>query len=334
MIHHDDASGSHDESSRIALPMMAARVDLLSQMLMTVSLSGELVFSAAVSTPWSLGFDPGLTWFHIVTEGEAELSCEGEPPVHASAGDLIILPKGGRHTLSAGDARPVLVNDLLARRPSRDQLAIEHGGGGAPSHLICGAFRFSAESLHGLAESLPSIIHITRDNRSDEPGWLEGLAHFLLAEARTPSAGAALMISRMIDVLVIRALRTWVQTAPGISRGWLGAMADVRISRTLKALHDDPFRRWSVAELAEVAGMSRSSFAERFTTLVGETPLRYQNHWRLAVASRLLQQGEVRVNEAARHVGYDSETTFSRAFKAMFGYSPIHARERANRGAL
>ncbi len=157
---------------------------------------------------------------------------------------------------------------------------------------------------------------------AEEAGWLEGLTYFLLAEAREPHPGAALMISRLIDVLVIRAMRVWVQTAPPENKGWLGALADARISRALKAIHDEPFRRRTVAELAGLAGMSRSSFADRFASLIGAAPLHYQTRWRLLLANEMLKAPDTRVSDVARRVGYDSDAAFSRAFKAQFGMAP------------
>ena len=106
----------------------------------------------------------------------------------------------------------------------------------------------------------------------------------------------------------------------------MGALADPRISRALKAIHEEPFRRWSVADLASAVGMSRSAFAERFSLLVKEAPLSYQNRWRLTLAHGLLRQANSRVSDVARQVGYDSESAFSRAFKAQFGIPPVDVR--------
>ena len=141
-----------------------------------------------------------------------------------------------------------------------------------------------------------------------------------------PHPGATIMISRLIDVMVIRAMRIWVRTAPPEEKGWLAALADARISRALKTIHDEPFRRRSVADLATLAGMSRSNFAERFSTLVGAGPLHYQTRWRLLLASDMLRRSDILVSEVARRVGYESEAAFSRAFKAQFGFPPVTAR--------
>jgi AraC-like DNA-binding protein len=149
----------------------------------------------------------------------------------------------------------------------------------------------------------------------------------VLDEAQAALPGASIMISRMVDVLVIRMMRIWVGTARPEDKGWLGALADPRISRALKTIHDDPFHRRTVAELASIAGMSRSAFAERFATLIGAAPLHYQSRWRLLLANEMLKRGDTRVSDVARRVGYDSDAAFSRAFKAQFGVPPALVRQ-------
>ena len=311
--------------------MLASRTDLLSQMLTLIRLQGELVFSADLTRPWALRFDPGSAYFHVVSEGAVTVQVDGEPAVHAVTGDLLMLPRGTGHVLSDGAvAVPASAGRLMTEQFTAERLSLRQGGGGAPTKLVVGAFHFENESMPWVVASLPAVIHIARAD-GQTTGWLEGLAHFMMVEAHEVHPGSSLMISRLIDVLVIRILRTWAQTEKAGDTGWLGALADARISRALKAVHDEPFRRWSVAELAHVAGMSRSSFAERFSTLVKEPPLSYQSRWRLTLAHTLLRQGDVRVSDVARKVGYDSEAAFSRAFKAQFGLAPIRVREAAAR---
>lgn len=311
--------------------MLASRTDLLSQMLTLIRLQGELVFSANLTRPWALRFDAGSAYFYVVSEGAVTVQVDGEPPVHATSGDLLMLPRGTGHVLSDGDGGvPARATRLMTEQFTAERLSLRQGGGGARTQLVVGAFHFDSESVPWVVSSLPAVIHMAKAD-GQTTGWLEGLAHFMMVEAHEVHPGSSLMISRLIDVLVIRILRTWAQTEKAGDTGWLGALADARISRALKAIHDEPFRRWSVAELAHVAGMSRSSFAERFSTLVKEPPLSYQSRWRLTLAHTLLRQGDVRVSDVARQVGYDSEAAFSRAFKAQFGLAPIRAREAAPR---
>ncbi|WP_423066711.1 AraC family transcriptional regulator [Devosia sp. CN2-171] len=307
--------------------MMASRVDLLSQVLTLIRLRGELIFSADLTAPWALQFEPGSAYFHVVSEGEVEVTASDGKRVRAEAGDLIVLPQGRGHAIGVGGGKPVSAREVLEAQVRDERLAIRLGGNGALTRLVIGAFRFEGDNMPTMLAVLPSLIHIPHSMRTEDTGWLEGLSYFLLAEAQEPHPGAALMISRLIDVLVIRAMRVWVRTAPPENKGWLGALADVRISRALKTIHDEPFRQRTVAELAGIAGMSRSSFADRFATLIGAAPLHYQTRWRLLLANEMLKGPDKRVGEVARRVGYDSDAAFSRAFKAQFGYPPALAKQ-------
>ena len=328
MISHDPAPEMLAPSSGIP-GMLASRIDLLSQMLRLIRLQGELVFSAELTQAWALSFDPGSAYFFVVSEGAVTVSVAGAPAIRAVTGDLLMLPRGAGYVLSDGGSQePASAHRLMNEQFTAERLALRHGGNGPLTTLIVGAFHFASEAMPWVVSSLPAVIHLPKA-AGTTAGWLEGLAHFMIVEAQEVHPGSSLMISRLIDVLVIRILRTWAQTEKAGDAGWLGALADARISRALKAIHDEPFRRWSVADLAHVAGMSRSSFAERFSALVKEPPLSYQGRWRLSLAHALLRGGDARVSDVARQVGYEFDAAFSRAFKAQFGVAPIRARQIA-----
>lgn len=306
--------------------MLASRVDLLSQMLDLVRLQGELVFSAELNHPWALRFEPGSAYFFVVLEGSLIVQVADEPYVEAVAGDLVMLPRGVGHSLGDGsEATAARAADLMQEQFTAERLALRHGGDGERTQVIAGVFHFESAAMPWVVSALPAVIHIAKSG-GQTSGWLEGLAHFMMMEAHAVHPGSSIMISRLIDVLIIRVIRTWAQTKNAGDTGWLGALADPRISRALKAIHDEPFRRWSVADLARAAGMSRSSFAERFSALVKDAPLSYQNKWRLTLAHGLLRQANARVSDVAKQVGYDSDAAFSRAFKAQFGIPPVGAR--------
>jgi AraC-like DNA-binding protein len=306
--------------------MLASRVDLLSQMLDLVRLQGELVFSADLNHPWALRFEPGSAYFFVVLEGSLIAQVAGEPAVAAIAGDLVMLPRGVGHILGDGsDAAAANAGDLMEEQFTTERLGLRHGGNGEQTKIIAGAFHFESAAVPWVVSALPAVIHIKKSG-DQTGGWLEGLAYFMMMEAQTVHPGSSVMISRLIDVLIIRVIRTWAQTKNASDAGWLGALADPRISRALKAIHDDPFRKWTVADLASAVGMSRSSFAERFSALVKEAPLSYQNRWRLTLAHGLLRQANARVSDVARQVGYDSDAAFSRAFKTQFGIPPVEVK--------
>jgi AraC-like DNA-binding protein len=265
--------------------------DLLSHVLAQIRLTGDRVYSCTLTKKGRLVLETDAAHVCVVTKGVLHMEQDGRTPVVVDTGDLVLLPRG------AGDLRFAASNT-------------------ATTVILC-RFRFDPDSLRGMILALPQCIQI---RRPESTGWLEGMVHFLLVEAGDVQPGAALMISRLIDLVVIRALRSWV--SQGNRSGWLGGLSDARIATALKAIHERPMQRWSIEALAGIAGMSRSSFCERFATLVGRSPLRYQNEWRLALARDLLARRSARVGEIGRIIGYESEAAFSRAYKGLFGHSP------------
>jgi AraC-like DNA-binding protein len=305
--------------------MSAARNDVLSEVLTLIRLRGELVYTAFLGEPWGLQFPPGPAHFHFIETGAAWVTPAKEKPTRVDEGDLVLLPLGKGHVITDALGSPVeSIGIVAANHFDRDELVLRHGGDGPVTRLVGGFFSFEGSPLPAVMSALPPLIHIPRGGAGARP-WLAAISHFLVAEAQQPNPGSSLMISRLIDLLVIRTLRSWAASEAN-RMGWLGGLGEERIGRVLSAMHADPFRRWTVQSLAEVARMSRSIFAERFTAAVGEPPLRYLSRWRLTIAADLLRSGGLKVTEAAYQSGYASDAAFSRAFKAHFGYAPSEAR--------
>ena len=193
--------------------------------------------------------------------------------------------------------------------------------GASPAAVIVCRFWFDPNILQEMVFALPTLIHIRQEEASH---WLGNVMQFILHEADDIQPGSSLMISRLIDLVVIRTLRTWVHR--GHASSWLGGLADARIARVLKAIHEQPAQPLTIDSLAAIAGMSRSNFCDRFAALVGQSPLRYRNECRLTLARNMLAKGTLRVGEVGRAVGYESEAAFSRAYKAFFGHTPRDAK--------
>jgi hypothetical protein len=153
------------------------------------------------------------------------------------------------------------IEKIAAEHFDRDGLVLRHGGGGAATQLVGGFFSFEGSPLPAVMSALPPLIHIPRGD-AGAPPWLAAISRFLLAEAQEPNPGSSLMISRLIDLLVIRTLRSWAASEAN-RMGWLGGLGEERIGRVLSAMHADPFHRWTVHSLAAIARMSRSIFADR-----------------------------------------------------------------------
>jgi AraC-like DNA-binding protein len=305
--------------------MSAARIDVLSEVLTLIRLRGELVYTAFLGEPWGLQFQPGPAHFHFIETGQVWVTPIGEKPTLVDQGDLVLLPLGKGHVITDALGSPAEHIGLVAAEHfDRNELVLRHGGDGPVSQLVGGFFSFEGSPLPAIMSALPPLIHIPR-GEAGAPPWLAAISRFLVAEAQQPNPGSSLMISRLIDLLVIRTLRSWAASEAN-RMGWLGGLGEERIGRVLSAMHADPFRRWTVQSLAEIARMSRSIFAERFTAAVGEPPLRYLSRWRLTIAADLLRSGGLKVTEAAYRSGYASDAAFSRAFKAHFGYAPSEAK--------
>jgi AraC-like DNA-binding protein len=188
--------------------------------------------------------------------------------------------------------------------------------------------RFDHPAARHLVSLLPGLINV--DNWSlSELEWMHGTLRSMAGEARELRAGGETIITRLADILVIQAIRTWIAQDPAARTGWLGALRDQRVGRALALIHGEPERGWTVASLAEEAAMSRSAFAARFTALVGEPPMHYLTRWRMQVAVTRLSEDDTPLAVLANDLGYQSEAAFNRAFKRFAGMTPGAARRRA-----
>ena len=299
--------------------------DLLSQVLSWVRLRGERVYHTQLSPPWRLRFTAGASHILMVESGQVDLRPSGEPGFALEAGDVVLMPHGLGHELSNDPSRQALSRDAFAPACfDASRLLISNGTGKAATKLIGGQFRYDRHPLPPLLRQLPTVIRL-KPGAEGPPEWRRAITFFLMQEVSQRAPGASLMLSRIIDLLVIRTLRSWAdEQAP--SATWLAGHRVARLSAAIKAMHDHPADDWSVAALAKISGMSRSVFAETFSSVIGEPPLRYLARWRLALAADLLTNTELKIADIVARVGYSSEPGFSRAFKSAYGRSPSHYR--------
>jgi AraC-like DNA-binding protein len=313
--------------------MSSEHPDVLSQVLTLIRLRGDHVFHGELGSSTEVVFPPGPATFVHLRTGKLSISQRNGRPVALRSGDFVLLPHADGHTIrSEPDGKAHQRIEVGADfAPGTDARTFNWAkGDDIAGSFLAGSFYFDGAPLRSFLTGLPGLIHLTCDKVS-EPPWLAAISNFLDAESRSAGPGSSLMISRLIDLLVIRTLRMWV-SQQGHRVGWLSGLSDERVSRALKAMHTDPNRAWTVSALATTAMMSRSMFSDRFTAVVGLPPLRYLTRWRLTVAADLLRGGNLKVTEVAQHAGYGSEAAFSRAFKQEFGYSPRDARRVAQAG--
>ena len=213
------------------------------------------------------------------------------------------------------------VLDLDREQVSDRYEILRHGGGGAPTMLVCGAVRFDHPAARNLVEILPPLLHV-EPSSAPELDWMQSTLRLMAVEARELRPGGEAVITRLGDILVVQAIRSWLETDAAARTGWLGALQDRQIGRALALIHREPSRAWTVASLADELAMSRSAFAARFTELVDEPVMQYVTRWRMQVAVNSLKEEGATVAELANRLGYRSEAAFARAFKRVIGVPP------------
>ncbi|MEV5432780.1 AraC family transcriptional regulator [Streptomyces sp. NPDC052701] len=272
--------------------------------------------------------------FHVVLEGTCWLVPPSGPAVRMSAGDVVFLPHGSVHGMSSTpdcpleDLLPALsMTDALVGRVNRHTLP-DIAPALDDTLLLCGAYRLRRDVVHPFLRGMPEFLHIpTHRVQHTELHAVIDLLGINTVEDR-PGADAAL--PALLDLLLVYALRIWLEAqCPEESGGWCAALKDPAVGAALDRMHRDPARSWSVRELAESVGLSRTSFAERFTAYVGQSPIAYLTWWRLSLASRLLRETDAPIASVARRVGYTSEYAFAHAFKREYGTPPGSYRRTA-----
>jgi AraC-like DNA-binding protein len=304
--------------------------DPLGEALHFLRMNGAYYCRSELTAPWGLTLPatPGYMWFHVVTSGRMRLET-GDEATTIQLGDLALVPHGEGHVLrSEPGAEAPGILELERERVSDRYEILRHGDGGAPTGLICGAVRFEHPAARNLVEILPSTIHLEASS-SPRLERIQSVLRLMAVEAGELRPGGEAVITRLGDILVIQAIRAWMESDPAAQRGWLGALRDHQIGRAISLIHRDPARDWTVASLANELAMSRSAFAARFTELVGEPVMSYVARWRMHVAVAALKEEGATVGQLADRLGYRSEAAFSRAFKRVIGVSPGAIRRSA-----
>jgi AraC-like DNA-binding protein len=309
-----------------------APADPLGEALHLLRMTGAFYCRSELTAPWGLTLPamPGYLWFHVVTAGAAELDAGEAHPARLQRGDLALVPHGAGHALRSepGACAPDILQ--LERELVSDRYEIlRHGEGGAATTLICGAVRFDHPAAHNLVEVLPAVINVEASG-SPQGDWMQSTLRLMAAEARELRPGGETVITRLADILVIQAIRSWIESDQAARSGWLGALQDRQVGRAISLIHRDPARVWTVASLADEVAMSRSAFAARFTELVGEPAMQYVTRWRMHLALASLTEGDATVAELSGRLGYRSEAAFARAFKRVIGSPPGAVRRRAD----
>ncbi|RPH70488.1 MAG: AraC family transcriptional regulator [Myxococcaceae bacterium] len=282
-------------------------------------LQPRAVFSKRISGAgrWGVRYSEfGQPSFCAVLEGSCRLAVDGQRVLTLEAGDFVLLPATPGFTLSGFEpVRPDRIDPKVTPAPTGE---VRHGtrGGRPDVRLLGGYFVFDSPDASLLVSLLPAVVHVRGVER------LSALVRLVGEESNDQRAGRDLVLTRLVEILLIEALRSSSGSAapPGLLRG----LADARVAPAIRQMHAQLTRSWTVAELAKVAGLSRSAFFDRFTRTVGLPPMEYLLAWRMAVARALLRRHDFAIAEVAERVGYGSASTFSTAFSRHVGQPPSH----------
>lgn len=329
-------------------------MDVLSDTLRVVRLTGAVFLKAKLTPPWSVeSATPGelaeylrlpsdcIAVFHILAQGHLWLSVPGSSPVLLRSGDAVLIPRNVPHVTGSDQGMiPVPFRSILPPLPPGGIAEVEVLGMGEITRLVCG-YLHCDQRFNPLLGALPEVIVVHRCNDGQDMGllggsargssailsiqpgdWLETTLQHTAEEALGEHPGNSDMLARLSEILFVEVVRRYMRRLSPSDHGWLAGVQDPIVGQTLRLLHAQPGRAWTIGELADAAAVSRSTLAQRFTALIGETPMRYLAGWRIHLAKHLLKETDMRLAEVAERVGYESEAAFNRAFKRLVGWPP------------
>lgn len=274
---------------------------------------------------WGLRFEKheGLKCYALVT-GTAWLTIDGvDQPIALKAGECVLLPSGRRFLISA---RPGADGIRFADLPQADwDGGVVTLNGGGDTMMLGGHFDYSGAHAELLLGAMPSVSPLRDGADKVDLFWALDRMRRELVQARP---GANLLLQTLAHLMLVEALRIYLEQESGRGVGWLFALGDPKIAPAITAIHAKPGERWTLPLLARSAGMSRSKFAQRFKAVCGWPPIDYLKRWRMMLACDRLIAGRETTTAIALSLGYESEAAFSTAFKRIMGASP---REYARR---
>jgi AraC family transcriptional regulator, alkane utilization regulator len=316
-------------------------MDVLSDVLRVIRLSGSVQFRIECFAPWSIETPPPhqlaallkatsqqIVSFHIIAEGNCWVELVGNSELkQISKGDIVIFPYGSSHTLSDPSGKlPTPVGDLLPPQPWSETLVLRYSGNGPLTQIICGFLLCDELLFNPFLRSLPHLIHIPVFSQATSP-LLETGVRYIIEETLSNRPGSSCLMGRLTELMFVEILRSHVQPISDQQIGWLAALNDPIVGQVLNLLHARPEYNWTVTELAAQVGVSRSTLASRFTHLLGQPPMQYLMQWRLQLAVNLLKSTDAGMAKIAAQVGYESEAAFNRAFKRHLGMPPATWRD-------
>lgn len=312
-------------------------MDVLSDLLRAVRLTGAVYFDIRARAPWvaespaaaSVGgrVMPGfeqVVFFHIVLDGQCWAALADDPAsaIRLGPGEAVVVPGGDRHVMSSAPGMRAEPAMGIYRHPEREALPYvfaDFGGGGAPTRYACGFLGYDRPFNPALA-ALPRMMHVSAAGPGS--GLIADVARAALTETERPGPGVETFLGKLGELVFVQAIRQHIAAMPAGATGWFAGLRDRHVGQALALMHGDPAARWTLEELAQRVGLSRSCFAERFAAVVGTPPMQYLVTWRLQLAARQIESQGLSIGQAAAAVGYYFEAAFNRAFKKRVGVPP------------
>src|SRR5690349_11212275 len=305
-------------------------MDALTAVLAVAGVRGTVAATLDAAEPWGLALDavPGAA-FHAVTDGLAWLRIAGRADTRLMPGDVVLLPTGIAHVLaSAPGAGTMPFDHAAAERALAAGESLRLGTGPGQTRVLCASYRQDPAVTVPLLTLLPDVLHIPARQAG---AALDATLRLLASEISQPQPGAAAVLDRIVDILLVQLLRAWLATDPARARtpSWLSALTDPVAGPALAVLHTQPGRDWTIPSLAAAIGVSRATLARRFPAQVGCTPAAYLTRWRMDLAAVRLRDTDDTVGVIARSLGYTSEYAFNRAFARHRHMPPGRYRTRS-----
>ena len=311
-------------------------MDVLSDVLAAVRLTGAIFFDSTFRTQWVAEAPKAsiiaekvmpnsqyVFYFHTLLEGScwAEMTDGSMEPIKLEAGDIIAFPMDDAHALCSTIGMRAAPDLAIYTHPIDRQLpyVLNQGSGPDSCRFVCGYLGCDIRPYNPFIKSLPRVLH---GRGAAGQGWLAHLLRHAVSETERRNPGGETVLAKLAELLFVEVFRQYVDDLPAGSRGWLSGLRDPQIGLALRLIHSRPAADWTIEGLAREVGMSRSVFADRFTHYAGVSPMQYVARWRMQLAARHLEVPGVSIAQAGAEVGYESEAAFNRAFKKLVGVPP------------
>lgn len=308
-------------------------MDPLSEVFGSMRIQEAVYTRLEATAPWGFRYSgdtvPRIR-FGLMVRGSAFLKFNKQrQAIPLSGGDVFIFILSDAPFTMLDHPRSAVADYGELRKLEVDRV-IHYGGGGAPTTLVSGSFRMSAFEAPLISTILPRYLHLRLEqNRSYA---FQSVLDLLEAETAQPGMASSRLISCLYEAMFVYAIRAYASSSAAPPKGWLAAMSDIHLGKAIGAMHSGIERSWSVASLAREARMSRSAFALKFKTVLGQTPLEYLTQWRMYRASTMIRSSNTSFGEVASAVGYGSESSFSRVFRREMGVAPREYRRKTKEG--